>query len=165
MHALRLTLRALQVSGSAEMAKTEQSSIKQVKQRSVSWSMVQDLWAPTIFMFVNLAALGFGGWRLHRDGLTHTNLALIIGAPPHPGLEHDAMPCRRPRSSHSSHLAVLGVIGRRLYCIGLTHTILARAIHILTHMIGPTPLQRLSSLNASRMSLHDSPHCMSMYPT
>ena len=62
------------------MAKTEQSSIKQVKQRRVSWSMIQDLWAPTLLMFVNLAALGFGGWRLHRDGLTHTNLALIIGA-------------------------------------------------------------------------------------
>ena len=66
------------------MAKTEQSSIKQVKQRSVSWSMIQDLWAPALLMLVNLAALGFGGWRLHRDGLTHTNLALIIGAPAHP---------------------------------------------------------------------------------
>lgn len=77
------------------MAKTEQSSIKQVKQRSVSWSMIQDLWAPALLMFVNLAALGFGGWRLHRDGLTHTNLALIIGAPPNPGPTVLVLPCGR----------------------------------------------------------------------
>ena len=64
------------------MAKTELTSIKKVKDHSLSWSTVQDLWAPTLLMLVNLAALGYGGFRLHRDGLTHTNLALIIGAPP-----------------------------------------------------------------------------------
>ncbi len=74
--------RAPQVSGSAQMAKTEQTSIKKVKDHSFSWSTIQDLWAPAVFMVVNLLALGYGGWRLHRDGLTTTNLALIIGARP-----------------------------------------------------------------------------------
>lgn len=66
------------------MAKTEQTSIKEVKDHSLSWrtlkAAMKDIWAQVAVMLVSLAALGYGGFRLHRDGLTHTNLALVIGA-------------------------------------------------------------------------------------